>query len=105
MKRGGVGGRWHRRSHKPREPHKHEVRTHSAPGKGATPLGKLCVSAVRIGCRVRSPLLRADGFPGAEGRATGQSGPLMAEELSWKAMMLLFAVPCVGKEGRGEGAP
>ena len=43
-----------------------------------------------MGCRVRSPLLRADGFPEAEGRATGQRGPLIAEELSWKAMMLLF---------------
>lgn len=69
--------------------------THSAPGKGATPLGKLWVSAVRMGCRVRSLLVRADGLPGAEGRATRQGGPLMAEELSWKAMMLLFLVLCI----------
>lgn len=78
--------------------------TYSAPGKGATPLGKLWVSAVRMGCRVRSPLLMADGFPGADGRATGQSGPLMADELSWKAMMLLFAAPFEEREvkkGRG----
>lgn len=72
--------------------------TYSAPGKGATPLGKLCVSAVRMGCNVRSWVLTAHGLPGSDGNATRQLGPRIDEELSWKAMMLLLLGPCSREE-------
>jgi hypothetical protein len=39
----------------------------SAPGKGATPEGKLCVSAVKMGCKVSGAATMADGAPAVAG--------------------------------------
>jgi len=61
----------------------------SAPGKGATPEGKLCVSAVSSKCDVSVDAAYADGAVAEPGRSGQTSKPRMADELSWKAMIEL----------------
>ena len=62
----------------------------SAPGNGATPEGKLCVSAVKMMSCVRFASRKGDGFPGTSGMIVVMPYPLMELELSLKAMTLLF---------------
>ena len=54
----------------------------SAPGNGATPLGKLCVSAVRIGCNVCFWTLMELAVPTELGLSAKQSYPRIEDELS-----------------------
>mmetsp|Transcript_14950 Transcript_14950/g.56300 ORF Transcript_14950/g.56300 Transcript_14950/m.56300 type:complete len:229 (+) Transcript_14950:1225-1911(+) len=63
----------------------------SAPGKGATPEGKLCVSAVRRRWRVRGVGTSRLGAPGCSGSSTLERKPSITEELSKNAMTLLCA--------------
>jgi hypothetical protein len=64
-----------------------------APGNGATPVGKLCVSAVRVMCLVVPPTAEySDGPSGRAGSMTGTENPSMADELSWKAMIELLGL-------------
>ena len=53
----------------------------SAPGKGATPDGKLCVSAVKMMSQVRSENANGDGLPIVVGTMVRIGYPRMALEL------------------------
>ena len=63
----------------------------SAPGYGATPEGKLCVSAVRRRSRSASFFTIADGPPALAGRSGVLTKPRMADELSLNWITLLCA--------------
>eukprot|EP00967_Tisochrysis_lutea_P138517 scaffold250190_cov27-Tisochrysis_lutea.AAC.3 len=58
----------------------------SAPGKGATPEGKLCVSAVRSGWDSSLVTAYSEGPFADDGRRGFTWKPRMEDELSWKAM-------------------
>ena len=62
----------------------------SAPGKGATPEGKLCVSADSRMCDMNFCCTNLEGRPGCSGWMVEISKPRMAEELSLKAMTLFL---------------
>ncbi len=64
----------------------------SAPGKGATPVGKLWVSAVNRRCSSISVGSSGEGAPGSAGCRVRTRWPRMALELSLKAMTLLLGL-------------
>ena len=45
------------------------------PENGATPVGKLCVSAVNIGCNIVERVVIEDGAVGSTGLKYGTSNP------------------------------
>lgn len=53
-------------------------------------LGKLCVSAVRMGCSTRLRPTITEALLESRGTSTGTSQPLIALELSWKAITELL---------------
>jgi hypothetical protein len=55
-------------------------------------VGKLCVSAVRMGCSTRVAVRSAAACEGSLDCSTSASKPLMALELSWKAITELLGL-------------
>ncbi|MGB5995046.1 MAG: hypothetical protein WBG20_06470 [Candidatus Deferrimicrobiaceae bacterium] len=68
----------------------------SAPGNGATPLGKLCVSAVKVRWYVGFAGESRVHVPGRSGRIVRIRYPFIALELSRKAITLFPGVPSRG---------
>ena len=58
-----------------------------------TYVGKLCVSAVRVGCNKRPLSVMRAAVVGSAEWSTDTSHPRRALELSWKAMMELLGCP------------